>query len=711
MNAPETSILSPADPAEAARNTVLQRFKVEDLQDIGQTDLLLAQSLAGHGNVWGVWQTPKSISPGSLTHCYRNINIAQRLRHYLAKDPVSSDALDALIDEGVLQLTRFALLARLAPSRGKTIHLKPSSIAAYLYPYWTEITAMAIRRKAKNPDSAAGLMGCLTDEDVRKFKEYKNTRIELERLDKLVGLGLWSDAPPLPDIIKTTDPKGAKEVRTPQPVPATHPPIPDSYMAEIGPRVLWVVQNLTPPLLCLLEALPAFLRTVDWSLSEKAIFNRIEKFISDHLQQHPWDAKNGQPVVPPFQLEIAARNGRGHDIDVFEWPPRNWSHLKILSQTLQSANLFITLLSCAGRIGEAATLKRDCVDTASDGKDYLSGWTYKLSGNLFGDARQWPAPELLVQCLGQQARLAKVWLQLPQAALNAGLPKNSSDDGLLWVRLSTTGGKVGEDPIIGINAALMKLAERIGMEPKPGGKNLHAHRIRKTIGRLAGIALFNSPLVLKRLFGHKSIEMTLHYILCDPDIRSEAETVLRELRIMHCADALEEIHDAMANGAPLPENGGPGAGRLAQTVVNEQERLNRTGRVWDKGSAHDLAFLLTANGQGWRLIKENIVCSKAPGENGLCQQKRSKGEPNTSNCKPECDNRIVLMRHRRDIEAMAEQYLDIAYQAKKDGQVLVLAHTMDNLREELEAFPDLKEKFLTDPAVQSLLKYCEEVGA
>ncbi len=95
----------------------------------------------------------------------------------------------------------------------------------------------------------------------------------------------------------------------------------------------------------------------------------------------------------------------------------------------------------------------------------------------------------------------------------------------------------------------------------------------------------------------------------------------------------------------------------------------------------------------------------------MCQQKRSKGEPNTSNCKPECDNRIVLMRRRRDIEAMIEQYLDIARQAMEDGQVLVLAHTMDNLREELDAFPDLKEKYLADPAVQSLLAYCEEVGA
>lgn len=712
MNAPETATLNLADPAEAPLYSVLQQFKVEDLQHLGQTDLLLAQYLAGHGDVWGVWQTPESISPGRKGSFVRNINIAQRLRDYLAKEQVSGTSLEALIDEGVIHLTRLALLVRLAPSGGKTktVRLKPSSIAHYLSEHSTKITARAIRRKAEDPD-AAGLMGCLTDYDVRELRVYKKTRIELERLDKLVAMGLWSDSPPLPDITKTTDPSGAADARPPQPVPVPHPPIPDEYMAAIGPRVLWIVRDLAPPLLRLLDALPAFMETVDWSLSGKAIYNRIEKFIAGHLQQHPWKDRMGLPLEPPFPLAIAFV-GRGHsDANAFEWPPRTWSHIKILSQTLQSAHLFVTLLASAGRIGEVETLKRDCVTTASDGKDYLGGWTYKLSGNLFGDVRQWPAPELLVQCLGQQARLAKVWHQLPQWALDEGLPENSSDDCLLWVSLVTSGGRRGEDPILDINSALMVLAERVGMDPKPGGKNLHAHRFRKTIGRLAGVALFNSPLVLKRLFGHKTIEMTLHYILCDPGIREEAEKVLRELRIMHCAEALEEIHKAMTNGVPLPGNGGPGASRMVQTVANEQEKLAKAGRIWGKGSAHDLAFLITANGQGWRLIKENIVCSKTTGESGLCQKKRSKGEPDTSNCKPECDNRIVLMRHRRDVEAIAAQYLDIAHQAKEDGQVLVLAHTMENLREELEAFPDLKEKFLADPAVQALLNYCEEVGA
>lgn len=136
--------------------------------------------------------------------------------------------------------------------------------------------------------------------------------------------------------------------------------------------------------------------------------------------------------------------------------------------------------------------------------------------------------------------------------------------------------------------------------------------------------------------------------------------------------------------------------------------MEKSGRVWGDGSAYDLAYLLTAQGKGWRLIKENIVCSKAPGEDGLCQKTRSKGEPNTANCQPECDNRIVLMRHRRDSEQVIEQYLDIARQARDDGQLLVLASVVSNVREELENFADLKEKYLSNPEVQSLFALCDE---
>ena len=711
MNALELPGPTPIDLAEQYRVSVLSRFKEEEFQHLLRADLLLAQSVAGHGDEWGIWKVPPEISPRRSKPSLRSVNLAQRLHDYLSKEPVTSSLVEELVKDGVLLLTRLALLLRLAPSSGqgnnKSKRLKITTLSHHLYLYWPKILARAIARKAMRPD-AEGLLGCLTEEDVRAMRQSKVMRAELHRIDILAARGLWTDLPPQLDITRTTNPNGLIQVRTLEEVPKEYQPIPVEYLAEIGPRVLWLIRELGPHLLVLLEGLTVYLTSLDWTGMDKAkIRRRVEKFISAHLHEHPWTDRAGKPLIPPFPLTTAKIIQQGTN-DTREWPPRTWNHLKTLSTTLQSAHLFLSLLATGGRIGEVFTLASNCVACARDGQDYLRGWTYKLSGNLFGDRRQWPAPALLVQSLGQQARLAAAWGRLPPGALEAGLPAAPPTHNALWLSLGTSASSRPDSPLGTPHYALLRLAKCVGMDPKPGGINLHPHRFRKTIGRLAGIALFNSPLVLKRLFGHKSIEMTLHYILCDDDVRTEAEKVLRELRILNCAEALEEIREALASGAPLPGHGGPPAARLVEAIKAEEVRLAQSNRLWTEGSAYDLAYLMTANGQGWRFIQKNIVCTKVPGEDGLCRKKRNRGEPDTSNCKQECSNRLVLARERRNIEEIAESYLDVARQAKEGEQFLVLFEAMQRFSEELEAFADLKAHYLSDPEVLSLLSSCEE---
>lgn len=707
MKAPEfPSKVVPMDRVEEGNLAVLHMFKVEDIQHLGQDNLLTAQRLADHGDLWGYWQTPESIAPSKIAPTIRNIDLASRIHVFLDKEPpMALPVPPELVREGVLALTRLGLIMRMTPSGGfsqrKDMRLKPSSISSHLYTYWPRITARAILRKANNP-AMPGLFRCLTEADMQELCADKFTRINLERLNTFVARSVWSDLPPMPDVRQTTNPSQQPAVRLTQNKSEPFQSLPEIWLAEIGPRVLWVVQDMGPNLLRLLESLPLEIKSINWDQHGATIAKQFSLRVQDHLKNYPWLDRAGQPLSPAFPL-ITSNGKRGSDI--YEWPPRNWEHVITLSVTLQAAHLFITLLSSAGRIGEIFTLERECVEVGRDGNSYLKGFTYKLSDSLFGDIRQWPAPDILRQCLGQQVRLAEAMDWLPKR-LRDGLPQTPRFNNALWVSIGTSGA-VGENNEVSSNQTLTLLAQRLNMDTKPGGRNIHAHRFRKTVGRLAGIALWNSPLVLKRLFGHKSIEMTLHYILSDSGVREEAEKVLRELRIMHCADALEEIHHTLRDGLPLPDNGGSGAARLVTAVREQDGKLRQEGRIWDEGSAYDLAYLLTAKGQGWRLIQENIVCSKTPGEGGLCQKKRSKGEPNTSNCKPECDSRIVLMRHRRDSKQAIEQYLDIARQARDDGQLLVLVGVMDNLREELENFSDLKERYLARHEVQSLLALCE----
>ena len=623
MNAPEKRHLAePAtDPEETSRVAALKRFDLEAFQNLSKEELLLAQTIAGHGDVWGIWKTPKEICPTKIGTSLRTIDFAQRIRDFLSKyeQPLpESEPIAKLVEEGVLVMTRLALLMRLAPTgstgKSKNNRLKPTSSANRLYSYWPIIIARAIVRKNQCHNEGT-LLSCLHKDDVQEFRKISRLHVELDRLGTLNARSWWMDLPPHPDITQETDPSGSAPQPVPEIIPGEFQPIPDDYLKEFGPRNLWIIQELGPCLLPLLEDLADHLKTVDFDRTNEKDLGTVivPNFIAQHLKDHPWLDRIGRPLKPNFPLKTGANVK-----DKYQFPPRSWDQLKVLSTTLQSAQLFLALLGSAGRIGEVENLPRSCVTTARDGNDYVKGWTYKLSGNLFGDARQWPAPTVLVQALGQQARLAEIWLRLPSKNITDGLPKQQPTQGALWLSLGASPNANAAEPLSKPDSALQKLAERLGMDSKPGGINLHPHRLRKTIGRLAGIALFNSPTVLKRLFGHKSIEMTLHYILCDKDIQTEAEAVLREMRIMHCASALEEVRNAIESGMPLPAHGGAAASRMADAVIEHEARLAESGRVWRDGTAYDLAYLLTARGNGWRFVQKNIICAKAPGEAGLC---------------------------------------------------------------------------------------------
>jgi integrase len=719
MNAPESIIAfqnakdkpNHADrTADEGRIAALEKFALKSFQNLSKEDLLLAQAITGHGDEWGVWKNPEELCPSKLKAHHRSIDIAGRLRFHLAKTHLletSPNVIAALVEEGVLVLKRLTLLMRLAPTssrgRDKRHRLKPSTLANNLYSYWPKIITNAIERKVAQPESP-GLFSCLVELDVQKLRKNRYMGVELDRLTTLAERGFWTDLPPKQDIAQTTDPRGAQPKAELQVIPGEFRPISDQYLQEFGPRNLWLIRELGPRLLPMLEDLTTYLGKLEWRKisSKQQLKPVLRKFINGHLNAFPWVDSTGSPLKPNFPLKTGARAK-----DQFQFPPRTWEDLKSLSASLQSAHLFLTLLATAGRIGEVENLTRSCVTYERDGKNYLRGWTYKLSGNLFGDARSWPAPKILVQALGQQVRLANVWIRLPPRKVTDGLPKELPTHGALWLSLGSARTCDASMPLRQVNPALQTLAIRIGMDPKPDGINLHPHRLRKTIGRLAGIALFNSPTVLKRLFGHKSIEMTLHYILCAKDIQTEAEAVLRELRIMHCAEALEEVRDAIASGTQLPAHSGAAASRLADAVKEHEARLTESGRVWRQGSAYDLAYLLTARGKGWRFVQKNIICAKVPGEAGLCMKNR--GEPNTSNCQAGCDNRIVLEIARRDADEILEAYMNICLQALEEEQFDTFHYSMGQLLKELDNFSDIKEKYLADPQMQSLLSTYKEL--
>lgn len=699
----------------ATRAGALLIFPVESIQHLDSGSALRCQQLLGHGNVPGVWETPLAMAM-HLDATLQSIDLRKRIVDYLPDAigstppapggvPVQDESLAALLNEAVLWMSRFALLMRMAPmSLGRSRRpLDATTIASRIYQFTAQIMARAVARRLAEPRApSGGFIARLTDGDLRALLENEYTRIELERISRFHDMGLWPDAPAKPTFKgKESDLKGAARPPRPQGKTRKHQHIPDDYMALMGPRVLWVVQNLGPRLVAMYESIPDLVKDIGPAPETgygKAAHERRRLLIAEYFRD------NVVFGAPPFALNMEPKSNKEGDGD--RWQPTNYRDIKKLATLLQSAHLWIVLLVMSGRIGEVLTLERDCVEFARDGKHYANGKTYKLSSHIGGEERKWVLPDIAIDALAQQARLVAAWERIARQQRGADECDDDTfevEGAHLWASLGPA-GLCDPEKILGqAGKAMQSLAVRLGLSARPGGINLHPHRFRKTIARLVGIAIVNSSRLLQLVFGHKDIQMTLYYIRTDEALAVEIEKVTRELKIMRCEKMIEDMHAARGGSGALPlgGHGGPGARVLAKAVESYEDELHRKGEDWGARSAYDLAVLLTADGRNFTLVGEHSICSKGPGEAGLCSKKL--GDPVTSNCQSECINRIEEKTGRRDVHRIIPILAGNWKRARDENQLLVMAGYADHLRQELGRFEDIGATLGADPDVALIL--------
>lgn len=659
-------------------------FAEEQLQYLDRNSAVRCQALLGHGDEFGVWQTPESLIGRRLIRSVAILPFRERLVRYLPPELTRTEDLDILIDEGVLEMTRYALLLRIGPSSFRKLQrdfsLDPTSILRELHTSLPPILAKGIQAKLEKKQSdELGLIRCLSPEDLVGINLDKSCRLVLKRMAMLASRGLWNDGPVISNVGKTTNPKGSAEARSKENKANPFLPISDDYMAKMGERILWVVRDLGPNLIALAQALPELCIS---HLSSRTFSTRLKRY----LEQNVFRDREGRSIIqPPFRFEIGSRLGahlasRGDIDDEHEWPPRTWQHVQALMVTLQSSHLWIALLAMAGRVQEVLTLQRDCVVPSRNGETNVTGKTYKLSQKLAGEAREWPVPKILIEALDQQIQLVRIcerveWLR--EGGDESEVLKAEGDH--LWASLGT-GPKAGPDKqLLDVNHALRKLATRLGMTPKPDGVNLHSHRFRKTIARLAALAIVDSPRVLMQLFGHRDIAMTLHYILTDKALQLEIEQIAQELRIMRCQGVIEDIHASLhdARSPTFCGHGGGAAPHIVESIKIQEAILHRQGRLWGADTAYELAVILTNKGQYFRVIKPGVLCTKPSREASPCR------------CGSDCENRIEEKTARRDVTAIVPVLIKQGLLALEENRLLLVANVVQQLEEELGRFEDI----------------------
>jgi len=249
------------------------------------------------------------------------------------------------------------------------------------------------------------------------------------------------------------------------------------------------------------------------------------------------------------------------------------------------------------------------------------------------------------------------------------------------------------------------LARTLGMDTKPGGKNIHPHRLRKTLARLAGIAIDGAQKVLMQLLGHDDVTTTLLYMQSDPAFAKEIDDVVRELRVIRAEGLIADMHAALHDPTSLSfaGHGGAGARVLADAVRNREDELHQMGMEWGASTARELAVILTNNGDSARLIAPHIICTKTPGEVGLCTQK--KGMINPGKCQIDCRNHIEEAQGRRDVERVVPILVEHAQKNIAEGNWLPAQSNQRQLIQELERYDDLGASFRAVPSVKQVLEW------
>lgn len=709
---------------ETTRLRALQLANADQIQFLDTDALVEVQSLLRHGPEFGKWVTPHKWHVIARKN-HRNVDLMSRMLDLMpdqsTRELIATPQGQHLLKHAVQLFTRYLIVLRIAPAsmgRSTPSPINPRYVAAQAYFGTPSLFAIALCKWANSGNITEALtpghfLGIVVVEDVKKqsLPIQEHVMREARRMRLLVDRGYWSDLPKIePEQAVVTDVSGSPLPFPVDRVKNPHLPLPDDYVSEMGRKSLWIIESLGPTLLKITEKIALILSEIDqFGLPPEKAQNRKRYAVEKALLSWEWTDDQGQPLgSPPFQIRLSHMGTKRKASRVTQWPPKKITQIMGLLSNLQSAHMFVVLLATGARTSEALSLRRDCIEYARDGQPYANGRTYKLVDRYDGLVRDWTLPDLAVNALEQQCRLVRlvenieIFKFIPATidTKNIDVPADH-----LWTQVSAGPLSNHKLPTQDLGVSLRAYANALGMNPKPNNQWLRPHRFRKTIARLAALALTHAPKILMDVFGHKAIEMTLYYILCDKDLQTEIETVSRELRIMRAETAINAIVEAENVGkemAAVGNYGGPAALILQQAVDRKQEQLRSGGNQWGADSVRDLAEILTLQGKAWEAVRQGVICTKLPGtEAGPCN--KSRGRPEPSKCQSDCRHRLEEGFLREDINNSIAMSVTEYEDATKAQDELMQAMWAGQIRAHIERLSELKAKWKDHPIVQQVL--------
>jgi len=456
-------------------------------------------------------------------------------------------------------------------------------------------------------------------------------------------------------------------------------PYSDEFVSEAGWAATTMIRVVGPTLL---DAVEAALKVKPRTMSVKGPKRCLKQGRMVAVARDPvirswkWKHPDGTPLSTiPITFHI--KKGRTRKFEI-SWPPRTFGHAMKMVRVLQGAHLFPIGLATGVRHGGLASLQIGSLSRLKGGTEKMKFRTWKLDGpgGRWTDA---PVPNLTSEAILQQERLVKIF------NVHRGLKSTN-----LWVS-PLYPGKLPSIPRL-----MGAFVDGLGLRQFVSNGGVNPHRFRKTLARLAALALVHAPKILMDAFGHRDEQMTvLRYILSDPSILAEVQEIVREMIILKGVEAIQNV-DVIQ---------GSGSSQLRAKVKQFAKRLGES--ALEPKNISEFAQALTEGGTSWAFVTPDIVCTSFT-TGGLCNKGRGKPDPHY--CDPACENQIILPHGtegvgRAVINAIetVESALRLVESAGKQENDMLVAQYRGQIRSLLNRWPQVDRHFATSRKLKRLV--------
>ncbi len=454
--------------------------------------------------------------------------------------------------------------------------------------------------------------------------------------------------------------------------PDPYRPLPDEFTAALGSAAYWFAAEIGDDLLTCWSDLQRIIGQPANGINTKDA-TRAAKVVA--LQA--WRGRKLHVGMDfPYSLQVrSARDGGEGAEQLASWPPSSPGGIRTLLARLQAAHLIIVSLSTGMRDSEVMGLRRNCLRSI-DSEGLLIGHTFKFSDEDGGEERDWPLPRIVVQAIQRQKRLAEIF---------------APGKDFLWVSFRNADEDGSHPQLNSMGYALRTFCDEVRSDGRSLsellGESCHPHRLRKTAVRLAALTLAGATSVLYDILGHRDPEMTVNYILSDPELQDDIRRIAQEAMLLLAREAVDA---ADKNG-----------GSAARNVVGLRDRLAARSGAKDLGTdvLNEAARILSLDGGHVALVRRNVLCTKMPTQRGPCTQGR--GIPDVAACVGDCSHRLELAAGRSDCRGAIERILQALETQTGD---LLGAWWRGQLRMQLDRFDDIRQSYLADPRVMVHLK-------